>query len=50
MDIRERIRLIRKDQGLKQKDFGEKLGVTDAAISRIENGQRSVTDQMKKSI
>ncbi|MEG0076016.1 MAG: hypothetical protein RR310_08910 [Eubacterium sp.] len=25
MDIRERIRLIRKDQGLKQKDFGEKL-------------------------
>lgn len=50
MDIRERIRLIRKDQGLKQKDFGEKLGVTDAAISRIESGQRGVTDQMKKSI
>lgn len=30
--------------------FGEKLGVTKAAISRIENGDRALTDQMIKSI
>ncbi len=30
--------------------FGSKLGVTKVAISNIENGNRNVTDQMRKSI
>ncbi len=30
--------------------FGECIGVTKAAISKIEKGQRGVTDQMIKSI
>lgn len=30
--------------------FGEKIGVGKTAISKIENGERNVTDQMAKSI
>ena len=30
--------------------FGEKLGVTKTAISRLEKNERNVTDQMIKSI
>ena len=30
--------------------FGEKLGVGKTAISKIENGERNVTDQMRQSI
>ena len=50
MTTSERIKKIRKNSNLTLKQFGEKLGVSDAAISRIENGNRSVTEQMIKSI
>ncbi|MDE6252597.1 MAG: helix-turn-helix transcriptional regulator [Lachnospiraceae bacterium] len=50
MSINERIKKLRKKSNLTLKQFGEKLGVSDAAISRIENGNRSVTEQMIKSI
>lgn len=30
--------------------FGEKVGVTRASISNVENGNRNVTEQMRKSI
>ena len=30
--------------------FGEKVGVTRASMSNVENGNRSVTSQMRKSI
>lgn len=45
-----RVKEIRKSQNLTLKKFGEKLGVSDAAISRIEKGDRNVTEQMIKSI
>lgn len=32
------------------KKFGERVGVSESAISNIENGNRSVTPQMFKSI
>jgi transcriptional regulator with XRE-family HTH domain len=48
--MNERIRKIRKYFKLSQDEFGSKLGVTNAAISRIENGDRSVTDQLFISI
>ena len=35
---------------LSQEAFGKRIGVTGAAISRIESGDRSVTDQIIKSI
>ena len=46
----ERIRDLRTSLGLSLEAFGEKLGVTRAAMSNIERGQRNLTDQMAKSI
>ncbi|MDF2944084.1 MAG: putative transcriptional regulator [Herbinix sp.] len=41
-----RVKYIRKNFNMSQETFGNKLGVTGAGISKIESGQRSVTDQM----
>lgn len=46
----ERIKEIRSSLGLTLEKFGEKLGVTKTAISRIEKGERGVTEQMTKAI
>lgn len=46
----ERIKNVRNSLGLTLEKFGEKLGVTKTAISRIEKGERSLTEQMTKSI
>lgn len=46
----ERVREIRKSLGLTLEKFGEKLGVKKNAISQIETGRNSLTDQMTKSI
>lgn len=46
----ERLRAIRKELNLTLEKFGDKLGVQRSAISKIELGDRSLTDQMIKSI
>ena len=46
----ERIKKKKKTLGLTLEKFGEKLGVTKTAISRIEKGERGRTEQMTKSI
>ena len=46
----ERIKDVRNSLGLTLGKFGEKLGVTKTAISRLEKGERSLTEQMTKSI
>lgn len=46
----DRIKDVRNSLGLTLEKFGEKLGVTKTAISRIEKGERSLTEQMTKSI
>lgn len=50
--MKERIKAVRMSQipKLSQEAFGKRIGVTGAAISRIESGDRSVTDQIIKSI
>lgn len=48
--MNERIREVRKLLGLTLEKFGERLGVGKTAISKIEKGERGVTDQMAKSI
>ena len=45
-DMNKRLRHIRKTLGLKQADFGARLGVSNVAISGIESGYRNLTDQM----
>lgn len=45
-----RLKELRKKTGLSQKDFGDRLGVTSAAICTIETGKRNLTEQMARSI
>jgi transcriptional regulator with XRE-family HTH domain len=40
----ERIRELRKKIGLRQVEFAQKIGISDSALSRIENGE-GLTDQ-----
>lgn len=48
--MNERIKEIRKIVELSQKDFGEKIGVGKTAISKIEKGENSPSEQTIKSI
>ena len=50
MTENERIRKIRKARKLTLEKFGDKVGVSRAAMSNIENGNRNVTEQMRKAI
>lgn len=46
----ERVKEVRKALDLTLEKFGDRLGVTKVAISNIEKGNRSLTDQMLKAI
>ena len=46
----ERIKEIRTTLGKTLEEFGEKLGVQKSSISKIERGDRALTDQMARSI
>ena len=48
--MNERLKAIRKNLSLSQESFGKKLGVTGAGISKIESGDRSLTEQMVLAI
>lgn len=50
MTENERVRELRKSLNLTLEKFGERLGVKKNAISAIENGRNSLTDQMTKAI
>lgn len=46
----ERVRLLRAELNLTMEEFGAELGVSRAAISNIENGNRNLTNQMAGAI
>lgn len=48
--LNERVKQLRKALDLTMEKFGEKIGVKKSAISLIESGKNSLTDQMVKSI
>lgn len=48
--MNERLKELRNYLGLSQEAFGETVGVTKAAISRIESGINSLSDRMILSI
>ena len=48
--MNECVKQLRKELKLNQSDFGKRLGVTPAAISKIEKGERKLTVQMAKAI
>lgn len=41
-----RLHHLRKLLKLSQEDFGKRLGVTGASISRLEKGERNINEQM----
>lgn len=45
-----RIKVLRRELHLSQDAFGKRLGITGGGVSKIENGERSLTEQMAKSI
>ena len=46
----ERVKEIRKSLNLTMEKFGDRLGVGKTAISKLENNERNLTDQMAISI
>ena len=48
--MEERIKLLRKTLGLTQEHFGERLGITNTAVSKLEKGQNHVSEQNVLSI
>lgn len=50
MTENERVKVLRKSLGLTMEKFGERLGVQKSAISKVERGENSVTDQMRRAI
>lgn len=48
--MNKRLKEIRKELKLSQEEFGGRLGVTGASISRLESGSNSFTEQMIKSV
>lgn len=48
--MHDRIKLLRKNLGLTQERFGEKIGLKKNSISQIENGVNSLTEQILLSI
>lgn len=46
--VKERIKTLRKELGLSQDAFAEKLGLTKNYISLVENGNRNLSEQSIK--
>lgn len=40
------LKTLREDLGLSQKEFASKLKVSDTTISKLEKGERNITDRM----
>ena len=50
MEVNERVKTLRKELKLTMEAFGSKLGVGKTAISKIENNERNLTEQMLRAI
>ncbi len=50
VNVNQRLKEIRKVLKISQEQFGKKLGVTGAGISKIESGDRALTEQMLLSV
>lgn len=50
MTLQDRIKKVRKDNGLNQLEFGKRIGLSESAICNYENGRREVSEQSLVSI
>lgn len=48
--MNERIKQIRKEFGLSQAEFGKRIGISDAAVSKIESGKNTPAETTIKLI
>lgn len=48
--MNERIKQVRKNYKLSQTEFGERIGISDAAVSRLESGDNSPSERTVKLI
>jgi transcriptional regulator with XRE-family HTH domain len=48
--MNERLKEIRVEQQLTQKQMSEKIGVTEATVSRMESGKSTITEQTIKTL
>ena len=46
----DRVRIIRKEYGLNQEDFGKRLGLSGSALSLVEKDRRALTNQVALAI
>lgn len=50
MSINERVKEVRMSNSLTLKQFSSRIGISDAAVSQIENGKTGISDQSIRSI
>lgn len=50
MEERERIRQLRKTQKLTTTEFGKRLGISNAAVSKVESGVNAVSTHLRTGI
>lgn len=50
MVLNRRLKELRTHLGLSQKNFADRLGITDSGLSNLESGKRNLTEQMTISI
>lgn len=43
--MKDRIKVIRKENNMSQEKFGELLGITKASVSRLESGENNPSEQ-----
>lgn len=48
--MNERLRSVRKKLGLNQEQFGQAIGLSNTAISKLEQGENNLTEQTLKAI
>ena len=45
MTINERVKMVRKELGLNQTDFGKRIAIAQGYLTNVENGRRDVTEK-----
>lgn len=48
--MNERVKLVRKTVKLTQEEFGDRIGISNTAVSKIEKGDNNVSEQNIKAI
>lgn len=48
--MNENVKILRKELHMTQEEFAQRLGITGGGISKLEKGERNLTEQMAKSI